>query len=115
MASRGRKAPSKGGKGNSASRKAPPAGAEDTETKTSATGVNGIGPNVKHETPKIGSDVAGDTGMNGFITPPPGSCTPLAPNGGLSGPNAGSQADASEMETSVMGTMPLGQSERCRL
>ncbi|EAT80604.2 hypothetical protein SNOG_12192 [Parastagonospora nodorum SN15] len=52
MASRGRKAPSKGGKGSSNARKAPPAGLEGTpgpETKPSVPSLNSAVSNLKNE------------------------------------------------------------------
>lgn len=99
MASRGRKAPSKGGKGTSAARKAPPAGLEGTpgpETKPAVPTLNHAVSNLKNEFLRADSEMEGS--VNGFSTPPPGTLTPLGPNGALRGGAHGSQADFSEAD-----------------
>jgi transcriptional activator SPT7 len=96
MASRGRKAPSKGGKGSSTARKAPPAGLEDTpgpETKPPIPSLNHAVSNLKNEFLRADSEMEGS--VNGFSTPPPpGTLTPLGAKYGLHG----SQADVSEAD-----------------
>ncbi|KAF1810633.1 hypothetical protein P152DRAFT_475463 [Eremomyces bilateralis CBS 781.70] len=87
MASRGRKAPSKGKKGSTAARKAPPGGSEETpatETKPS------VPPTLKNEFLRADSDAPVE---NGFTTPPPGTLTPLGPHG-----VTGSQVDGSDAD-----------------
>ncbi|KAI4655890.1 hypothetical protein J4E93_000606 [Alternaria ventricosa] len=100
MASRGRKAPSKGGKGSSTARKAPPAGLEDTpgpETKPSAPSLNNAVSNLKNEFLRADSEMEGS--VNGFSTPPPpGTLTPLGPNSISRNGVNGSQADVSEAD-----------------
>ncbi|KAK8156569.1 hypothetical protein IWX90DRAFT_99500 [Phyllosticta citrichinensis] len=101
MASRGRKAPSKGNKGTSTSRKAPSAGPEGTpgaETKPPP----GSATNPRTEFLRADSDIP--TEQNGVQTPPPpGTLTPL----GLNGASA-SQADVSDIDagSSVVGAAP---------
>jgi transcriptional activator SPT7 len=97
MASRGRKAPSKGGKGTSAARKAPPAGLEGTpgpDGKPAIPSFNNAVSNLKNEFLRADSEMEGS--VNGFSTPPPGTLTPLGPNGYLRA--HGSQADVSEAD-----------------
>lgn len=99
MASRGRKAPSKGGKGSSTARKAPPAGLEDTpgpEAKPPIPSINNAVSNLKNEYMRADSEMEGS--VNGFSTPPPGTLTPLGPNGASRNGIHGSQADVSEAE-----------------
>ena len=100
MASRGRKAPSKGGKGSSTARKAPPAGLEDTpgpETKPSAPSLNNAVSNLKNEFLRADSEMEGS--VNGFSTPPPpGTLTPLGANSISRNGVNGSQADVSEAD-----------------
>jgi transcriptional activator SPT7 len=102
MASRGRKAPSKGGKGSSTARKAPPAGLEDTpgpETKPPIPSLNNAVSNLKNEFLRADSEMEGS--VNGFSTPPPpGTLTPFGTNGlSRSGFTVhGSQADISEAD-----------------
>lgn len=99
MASRGRKAPSKGGKGSNNARKAPPAGSEGTpgaETKPPVPSLNSTVTNLKNEFSRADSEMEGS--INGFSTPPPpGTLTP-----GLNGVSRsgapGSQADPSEAD-----------------
>ncbi|KAF2851128.1 hypothetical protein T440DRAFT_517601 [Plenodomus tracheiphilus IPT5] len=100
MASRGRKAPSKGGKGSSAARTAPPAGLEDTpgpETRPPVPSLNNTVSNLKNEFLRADSEMEGS--VNGFATPPPpGTLTPSGLNGiSKSGIND-SQADPSEAD-----------------
>ncbi|CAN9314716.1 unnamed protein product [Alternaria alternata] len=100
MASRGRKAPSKGGKGSNAARKAPPAGLEDTpgpETKPPVPSLNNAVSNLKNEFLRADSEMEGS--VNGFSTPPPpGALTPLGPNSISRNGVNGSQADVSEAD-----------------
>lgn len=99
MASRGRKAPSKGGKGSNNARKAPPAGLEGTpgpETKPSVPSLNSAVSNLKNEFLRADSEMEGS--VNGFSTPPPGTLTPLGANGVSRQGAHGSQADFSEMD-----------------
>ena len=93
MASRGRKAPSKstkGAKGTSVSRKAPPAaeGTPQAEQKPNL-------PTISAPSALLHADSELDVLSNGLATPPPGTLTPL--HGALGGMN-GSQADASEAD-----------------
>jgi transcriptional activator SPT7 len=99
MASRGRKAPSKGGKGSSAARKAVSADQEETpgpEAKPSAPSLNNTVSSLKNEFLRADSEMEGS--VNGFSTPPPpGSLTPFGPNGTTKGAN-GSQADFTDAD-----------------
>ncbi|KAF2087188.1 hypothetical protein K490DRAFT_42539 [Saccharata proteae CBS 121410] len=99
MASRGRKAPSKGNKGTSAARKAPSAGSEGTPAAESKPipAIAGSSSNLRHEFLRADSDVPMDGALNGLTTPPPGTLTPLGPNGFLSSAAPASQADASDL------------------
>ncbi|KAL6150143.1 Transcriptional activator spt7 [Exserohilum turcicum] len=99
MASRGRKAPSKGGKGSSTTRKGRPAGLEDTpgpETKPPVPSLNNAVSNLKNEFLRADSEMEGS--VNGFSTPPPGISTPLGPNSVSKNGVNGSQADISEAD-----------------
>jgi transcriptional activator SPT7 len=99
MASRGRKAPSKGGKGSNNARKAPPAGLEGTpgpETKLPVPSLNSAVSNLKNEFLRADSEMEGS--VNGFTTPPPGTLTPLGPHGLSRSGAHGSQADFSEID-----------------
>jgi transcriptional activator SPT7 len=99
MASRGRKAPSKGGKGSNNTRKAPSAGLEGTpgpETKPPVPSLNSAVSNLKNEFLRADSEMEGS--VNGFSTPPPGTLTPLGANGTSRNGAHGSQADLSEMD-----------------
>ncbi|KAF2661616.1 hypothetical protein K491DRAFT_420008 [Lophiostoma macrostomum CBS 122681] len=99
MASRGRKAPSKGSKGSGNARKAPPAGSEGTpgpEIKAGAPSLNSAVSNLKNEFLRADSEMEGS--VNGFSTPPPGTLTPLGPNGLFRSGAHGSQADLSEVD-----------------
>ncbi|KAF2459463.1 hypothetical protein BDY21DRAFT_282509 [Lineolata rhizophorae] len=100
MASRGRKAPSKGKKGSTAARKAPPHGPEGTpgaESKPPMSSLLGA-PNsgLRTEVSRAGSDAPMDS--NGFATPPPGTLTPLGAHGAAHSGAPPSQADASEVD-----------------
>jgi transcriptional activator SPT7 len=98
MASRGRKAPSKGNKGSSNSRKAPPAGLEGTpgpESKPGVPTLNNAVSNLKNEFLRADSEMAGS--IDGLSTPPPPIGT-LTPNGILRSGAPGSQADVSELD-----------------
>jgi transcriptional activator SPT7 len=100
MASRGRKAPSKGGKGSSNARKAPPAGSEGTpgpETRPPVVSLNNSVSNLKNEHLRADSEMEGS--VNGFSTPPPpGALTPSGLNGTSRSGAPGSQADLSEAD-----------------
>ena len=100
MASRGRKAPSKGGKGSNNARKAPPAGSEGTpgpETKPPVVSLNNSVSNLKNEHLRADSEMEGS--VNGFSTPPPpGALTPSGINGISRSGAPGSQADLSEAD-----------------
>jgi len=102
MASRGRKAPSKGGKGAGTARKAPPDLQETTpgpDNKPPAASLNNAVSNLKNEFLRADSDASMEGSVNGFSTPPPGTLTPLGPNGFPRGGGApGSQADISEAD-----------------
>lgn len=100
MASRGRKAPSKGAKGSSTTnRKAPPAGLEGTpgpDTKPAIPTLNHTVSNLKNEFLRADSEMEGS--INGLSTPPPGTLTPLGPNGTLRNGAHGSQTDISDAD-----------------
>ncbi|KAF2144510.1 uncharacterized protein K452DRAFT_295944 [Aplosporella prunicola CBS 121167] len=106
MASRGRKAPSKGNKGSTAARKAPSAGPEGTPGAESKPGA---GATLNPRTEFLRADSEAQLEQNGFVTPPPGTLTPLGPNGAMSGA-AASQADASDIDTGSS-TVGTGQGE----
>ena len=101
MASRGRKAPSKGTKGANAVRKALPApsvGNESTpipEARPALPALQSTGLFVKTELQRTDADVSMEGSINGFTTPPPGMLTPGGPNGVV---RQGSHADASEAD-----------------
>ncbi|KAF2752355.1 hypothetical protein M011DRAFT_463162 [Sporormia fimetaria CBS 119925] len=100
MASRGRKAPSKGNKGSSSARKAPSAGSEGTpappETKPGVPSINNTITQLKSESHRADSEM--EQSINGFTTPPPGTLTPLGANGASRSAAPGSQADPSEAD-----------------
>ncbi|KAF2018447.1 transcriptional activator spt7 [Aaosphaeria arxii CBS 175.79] len=108
MASRGRKAPSKGtNKGGNNSRKAPPAGLESTpgpEAKPNGPSLNSAVSNFKNEFLRADSEMEGS--VNGFSTPP-GTLTPLGPNSILRNGAHGSQADVSEADGTAASVMGL--------
>ncbi|KAI9688889.1 MAG: Transcriptional activator spt7 [Bathelium mastoideum] len=101
MASRGRKAPKKGA---NTARKAPAAGADGSpapEVKPPPGALHGSGSlsNLKHEFLRAESDAPMDGSQTGLSTPPPpGSTTPLAPNGIYGSGAPGSQADLAETD-----------------
>jgi transcriptional activator SPT7 len=101
MASRGRKAPSKGAKkGSSSARKAPPTINEDSPTPETRD-VKPILMNsqdFKNNFLRASSDAPMEGIINGFSTPPPGAgnLTPIGLNGVL--PSGASQTDASDHE-----------------
>ncbi|KAK3060073.1 hypothetical protein LTS18_009411, partial [Coniosporium uncinatum] len=96
MASRGRKAPKKGA---TTARKAPPAQDEDApETKPLPSVAIG---NIKKDFNRADSDAPMEDSLNGFTTPPPGTLTPLGPNGIFSSGAPPSQADASEIDVTT--------------
>ncbi|KAF2399960.1 hypothetical protein EJ06DRAFT_477975 [Trichodelitschia bisporula] len=83
MASRGRKAPSKGKKGNTANRKAPPTIQEGTPGLESKPLLASLGSssNFRNSSLRAESDAPMEGNSNGFVTPPPGTITPNGPNG----------------------------------
>lgn len=98
MASRGRKAPTKKGKkGGSATRKAPHPDHEDSSTLELKPQLPSLGSssNLRNNFLRADSDAPME---NGFSTPPPGTLTPLGPNGVLHSGAPPSQADASDAE-----------------
>ncbi|KAL9069013.1 MAG: hypothetical protein Q9157_006316 [Trypethelium eluteriae] len=111
MASRGRKAPKKGA---NTARKAPAADtdgspAPDIKPPGSAPHGSGSLSNLKNEFLRADSDVPLDGSQNGFLTPPPpGSATPLGPNGVLGSGAPGSQIDPTEADgiASTMSGLP---------
>lgn len=98
MASRGRKAPGKKGKkGNATTRKAPPTINEDlsaSETKPALHSLNSSS-NLRNNFLRADSDAPME---NGFNTPPPGTLTPLGPNGITHSGAPPSQADGSDAD-----------------
>lgn len=97
MASRGRKAPSKKGKkGGSTTRKAPPAHEDSSAVESKPPLLSmGSSSNLRNHFLRADSDAPME---NGFNTPPPGTLTPLGPNGVLHSGAPPSQADASDAE-----------------
>lgn len=101
MASRGRKAPKKG---TNTARKAPAAGADGSpapDVKPPGSVLHGSGSlsNLKNEFLRADSDAPMDASTNGFSTPPPpGSATPLGPNGVYGSGAPGSQVDLTETD-----------------
>lgn len=97
MASRGRKAPSKKGKkGGSTTRKAPPANEESLAIESKPPLLSlGSSSTLRNNFLRADSDAPME---NGFGTPPPGTLTPLGPNGVLHSGAPPSQADASDAE-----------------
>ena len=100
MASRGRKAPSKGGKGSNNARTALPADSEDIpgpEAKPTVPTLNHTVSNLKNELTRTDSEMEGS--VNGFSTPPPpGTLTPFGPNGVSRSGALGGQVDFSEAD-----------------
>jgi len=102
MASRGRKAPKKGGKGLPTSTKRAPALAVDDPSSTPAPDVkpllNHVGTHLRNDFLRADSE-AHDASSAGFGTPPPGNATPLLGINGVHGSGApGSQADVMEID-----------------
>lgn len=104
MASRGRKAPKKGGKSGPTSTKRAPTVAVDEASSTPVPDVkpalHPAAANLRNEFLRAESELH-DASSTGFSTPPPGSATPLGPLGinGLPGSGApGSQADPTEID-----------------
>lgn len=98
MASRGRKAPSKGKKGTStASRKAQTAEAEEAPATETKPAMHASTSSLRNEFLRADSDAPVDGGSSmGFSTPPPpGTLTPSAMNGSLVN---GSQTDVMEVD-----------------
>lgn len=83
MASRGRKAPSKGKKGqNSMSRKGPETDSEATPAVETKPAPHASTTSLRNELLRADSDAPADASSNGFSTPPPpGMVTPLGTNG----------------------------------
>jgi len=111
MASRGRKAPKKGGKsGPSAARKAPSVNVDDASSmpdRDVKTAVHPLASNLRNEFLRADSE-AHDASSAGFSTPPPSTATPAL--NGVHGSGApGSQADA--MEVDGLGNSLLSSSQ----
>lgn len=83
MASRGRKAPGKSKKGQStAPRQTTPGAPEDTPTAESKPALHTSATSLRNEFLRADSDAPIEAMSNGFSTPPPpGTATPLGPNG----------------------------------
>lgn len=98
MASRGRKAPGKKGKkGNTATRKAPPTINEDLSASETKPSLHCLGSSLNPRNNFLRAD--SDAPMeNGFGTPPPGTLTPLGPNGIPHSGAPPSQADGSDAD-----------------
>lgn len=100
MASRGRKAPKKGGKGVPSSTKRAPAVAVDETTSTPAPDVkpamHAAASNLRAEFLRADSE-AHEASSAGFSTPQPGTATPM-PNGFHHSAAAGSQVDQTEVD-----------------
>jgi transcriptional activator SPT7 len=101
MASRGRKAPKKGGKSGPTSTKRAPTVAVDEHSSTPAPEskplLHPAASNLRHEFLRAESEM-NDASSAGFNTPPPGSATPLGLNGVPGTGAPGSQADATEID-----------------
>ena len=100
MASRGRKAPKKGGKSGSTSNKRAPTVAVDDTSSTPAPEVkpalHAAASHLRNEFLRAESEVH-DASSTGFNTPPPGNATPLI-NGVHTSGAPGSQADPMEVD-----------------
>lgn len=102
MASRGRKAPSKGKKGQSASRKGPESETEATPAIESKPALHASTTSLRNEFLRAESDVPLDATSNGFSTPPPqGTQTPFGINGA-------SQSDLMDIDGAGTSTLGLG-------
>jgi transcriptional activator SPT7 len=98
MASRGRKAPGKKGKkGNATTRKAPPTINEDLSVSETKPALHSLvsSSNLRNNFLRADSDAPME---NGFNTPPPGTLTPLGPNGIPHSGAPPSQADGSDAD-----------------
>lgn len=94
MASRGRKAPSKGKKGpTNNNRKAPKDEKEGTPNTEQKPAIHLSTSNLRNEFLRAESDTSGEHLANGFGTPPPGSVTPLV-NGFSAHPGSQTDMDA---------------------
>lgn len=101
MASRGRKAPKKGGKSGPTSTKRAPTVAVEESSSTPAPETKPVlhaaASHLRNEFLRAESELH-DVSSTGFNTPPPGNATPLGING-VHGTGAhGSQADGTEMD-----------------
>lgn len=106
MASRGRKAPSKGKKGPTNNGR--PGSAADGEGTPAVDGKPALmssTSNLKNEFLRAESDAPGELGPNGFATPPPASATPFV-NGVASSVAHDSQADPMDMDSSGPAAQP---------
>ncbi|KAK5173162.1 Transcriptional activator spt7 [Saxophila tyrrhenica] len=119
MASRGRKAPKKGGSkgGPTSTKRAPTVAVEEAGSATPAPDMKPPLPlsatNLRTETLRAESEVQ-DASSAGFSTPPPGNATPLGVNGVNGSGAPGSQADVTEVDglgNSVVGSTPEDEDE----
>ena len=101
MASRGRKAPKKGGKSGPTSTKRAPTVAVDESSTTPAPEskpvLHPLASNLRNEFLRADSEMH-DASSTGFNTPPPGSVTPFGVNGVHGTGAPGSQADITEID-----------------
>ena len=102
MASRGRKAPKKGGKsGPTSTKRAPTVAVDETSSSTPVPETKPLlhpaASNLRHEFLRAESEMY-DASSAGFNTPPPGSATPLGLNGVPGTGAPGSQADVTEID-----------------
>lgn len=109
MASRGRKAPKKGGKGgqSSTTRQAPDVEVDGTPMPDSKPALHASTTNLRNESMRADSEMH-DVSSAGFNTPPPGTSTPMV-NGVHNSGAPGSQADVMEVDglgNSVMSNAP---------
>ncbi|PSK46096.1 hypothetical protein B9Z65_5064 [Elsinoe australis] len=97
MASRGRKAPSKGKKGptNNSARETPNEDHESTPGVEQKPAMHASTSSLRNEFLRAESDAPGEHLSNGFATPPPGNATPLV--NGVAG--HGSQADTMDVDS----------------
>lgn len=112
MASRGRKAPAKGGKGTSGpTKRAPTVAVNGDSSSTPAPEVkpamHASTSNLRNEFLRADSEMH-DASSQGFNTPPPGTATPMV-NGVHGSGAAGSQADV--MEVDGFGNAMLGSAQ----
>lgn len=101
MASRGRKAPKKGGKGGPTSTKRAPTVAVEESSSTPAPDVKPAmhlqASSLRNEFLRADSEMH-DASSAGFSTPPPGNATPFGINGVHGSGAPGSQADVTEID-----------------